>query len=57
MFSLKDFNWESSRIWKCTKCHHEWKGIYQRKCDWCGEASEDIGAAYGKKDDQKVQGL
>jgi len=23
----------------CKKCHHEWEGEENSKCDWCGEDS------------------
>ena len=23
----------------CEKCHHEWEGEKDSKCDWCGEDS------------------
>jgi hypothetical protein len=22
---------------KCTECHHEWEGLKDSRCDWCGK--------------------
>jgi hypothetical protein len=23
-------------LFKCKKCHHEWEGSKEHKCEWCG---------------------
>lgn len=41
----------SSRIFKCTSCHHEWQSLAknQQPCDWCGMPGRDIDAAYNRQ--------
>ena len=40
---------DTSRIWKCNSCQHEWQGSddpANAKCAWCGETGSVIGNAY-----------
>ena len=38
-----------SKIWACTKCHHEWQSSEKSICSWCGGEGRELGPAYPKR--------